>query len=150
MKPISDRRMVELLVFPKLYIDLMREAYVASHPGDMPIILNLVNTAAEILRLAGPDQSSRVEKRLQRVLWAVRSFTTKHDMRDQFLVISYALKAHLDKGDLVLAAGSYFDQAYEAIAEQVFSTPIEDQRHTFAEAWAAKVCATLRAHGYFR
>lgn len=148
---ISDRRRIELAIYPRLFGRWMRSAS-ENKPEDVAILRALRDAESEAL---ASDKLTVQLRRLQRLEDAILDPLLKTPLPVVFLAMTYALHDDLEEGALVLREGSAFDQAYEGIkagllaheADPEIMTPgITEQ----AEALSQRIRQTMRESGYFK
>lgn len=148
---LSDRRRIELAVYPRLFLRWMKAAS-EDKPSDLAILRALAEAEAEAM--AAPNLAYRL-RRLKRLETALTQPLEEKALPLCFMAFAFALRDELTAGTLVLRAGSAFDRAYEGIREALLQHADDPDVMTEgmaeeAESLAEWIRATCRAHGYFK
>lgn len=151
LQHLSDRRRIELAVYPRLFLRWMKAAN-EDKPSDLAILRALTDAEAEAM--AAGNLACRL-RRLKRLETALTLPLESKPLSLCFLAFAYALRDELAAGTLILHPGSAFDRAYEGIKAGLLDHADDPDVMTAgmdedAEAIAAALRATCRAFGYFK
>lgn len=148
---LSDRRRIELALFPRLFLRWMKTAN-EGKDSDIAILQALTDAEAEAMAAGNLAQRLR---RLKRLETALTQPLEAKPLPLCFMAFAFALRDELAAGTLVLREGSAFDRAYEGIRDALLQHAddpdvITEGMADEAETIAVTLRATCRAHGYFK
>lgn len=164
MSKLNATRLVELMLPAALlkYVCLScHEVHKAEGPPMLPeeerahqLVIGLLSEAEDAplgsMMQKEKDKLIRRRKRLVEDVYAPYIAANANLMK-MYLLTMYWVGERINEGDLILYAGTPFDQAYEFIKEQLLKKmKLAEEVEGSATKQVRKFHAAIQAHGYYR